>query len=99
MPRTKNEIIEEGAEGEPKQWVIGDAVYELAGLCAGCGVEVFQCITHPVRMDEVVGLQLACFVPSGKNVAVVYCQKCDPTKEQRARGINHKPGDPIPMGR
>jgi len=61
-----------------------DAKYEHLGECEQCGVRVFECITAPIRADELIGRQLVVYVKTSQNgPPALYCQAHDPTAKFR----------------
>lgn len=70
---------------------IDQAEYEYAGSCQQpeCQRRLFQCVTHPVRADEQIGLSLCTFVAGAPNEPpVTYCSAHNP---HAARAFTRRP--------
>lgn len=58
----------------------------IEGKCTECGIDLYSCISHPIRADQQVGKNIAVFTTGAANEPPIpYCIDHDPTAPIRAQ--------------
>lgn len=70
----------------------------IEGKCIECGIDLYSCISHPIRADDQMKKNIAVFVTgSANNPPTTCCIDHDPTAAHRAQSARREDGMVVGM--